>query len=134
MSTFLYNRAKSDFATAAFNWPTCTPKAMLVDAGYTPSVAHQYVSDVPSGAIAVRDLALASVAQSNGVCSGTIPTANALLWPNPVVGLLIYASTGVDATSRLIYYSSDGFGFPFAAVGFNYAIAYDQGYAGWFQV
>jgi hypothetical protein len=133
LSTFLYNKAKSDFATAALNWPTCTPKAMLVDANYTPSPAHQYVSDITSG-IVIRDLVMSSVAQANGVCSGTLPGVSALLWPNPVVALVIYASTGVDATSRLIYYSSDGLGFPINAIGFNYAISYDQGYAGWFQV
>jgi hypothetical protein len=107
---------------------------MLVDAGYAPSITHQYVSDVAAGSIAVRDLALTAVAQTSGLCSGLCPAANALIWPNPIVGLIIYASTGVDSTSRLIYYSSDGFGFPFTAIGFNYAIAYDQGYAGWFQV
>jgi hypothetical protein len=134
VSTFLYNKAKSDFATAALNWPACTPKAMLVTAAYTPSTAHQFVTDIPAGAIGVRDLAMSGVAQANGLCSGTVAQANALLVTDPIVGLIIYASTGVDSTSRLIYYSSDGLGFPFQAVGFNYAIAFDQSYAGWFQV
>ena len=137
MSTFLYNKAKSDFAIGALNWPACVPKAMLVDASYTPNIGHQYVSDLVTAAptcIAVRDLAMTSVAQVNGLCSGVLPVANALLYAPPIVALIIYASTGVDSTSRLIYYSSDGLGFPFTAVGFNYVIAYDQSFAGWFQI
>lgn len=134
MSTFLYSKIKSDVATAAFNWPACTPKVMLVSAGYTATPSHQYVTDVTSSAIAVRDLAMSSVAQTNGLCSGIVPTASALVFANPVVALIIYASTGVDSTSRLIYYSSDGAGFPFTPVGFDYAIAFDQLYAGWFQL
>jgi len=134
MSTFKYNKACSDFATAQLNWLTCNPKAMLVDAGYVPDPAHNYVSQITAGAIVTRDQALTSVAQTNGKCTGTIPQINALLWLNPVVAVIIYESTGDDATSRLLYYSSDGVGFPFAAQGFNYAVAFDQAGGGWFQV
>jgi len=134
VSTFRYANAASDFATAALNWVTCTPKVMLVDAGYVPNVAHQYVTSITPSAIAVRDLAMTSVAQTDGVCRGTVADASALIWPNPIVAVIIYASTGVDATSRLIYYSSDGIGFPLTAVGFNYSVAFDQTHAGWFQV
>lgn len=134
MSTFKYNGAASDFATAALNWPTCNPNAMLVDSSYVPSAAHRYVSDVAAGAIAVRDKILTSVAQANGLCTGIVPQINALLWPNPIVAVIIYEKTGSDNTSRLIYYSSDGVGFPFTAVGFNYAVAFDQSGGGWFQV
>jgi len=134
VSTFRYAHAASDFATAALNWVTCVPKVMLVDAGYVPSATHQYVTSITPSAIAVRDLAMTSVAQTDGVCSGTVADASALIWPNPIVAVIIYASTGVDATSRLIYYSSDGIGFPLTAVGFNYSVAFDQTHAGWFQV
>lgn len=134
MSTFKYNSVCSSFATGAFNWLTCAPKVILVDAGYVPDPAHNFVNQIPAGSIAVRSAALTSVAQTNGKCTALVPQINALLWPNPIVGVIIYNDTGSDATSRLIYYSSDGFGFPFTAVGFNYAVAYDQAGGGWFQV
>lgn len=107
---------------------------MLVDAGYTPNLNDQYVSSIPAGAIVTRDQLMTSVAQASGYCTGIIPQMNALLWPNPIVAVIIYASTGVDATSRLIYYSSDGFGFPWTATGFNYAVAMDQAYGAWFAL
>lgn len=134
MSTFKYNGAASDFATAALNWPACNPNAMLVDAGYVPNPAHRFVSDIAAAAIVARDKILTSVAQISGLCTGIIPVINALVWPNPVVAVIIYEKTGSDATSRLIYYSSDGIGFPFSALGFNYGVAYDQSGGGWFQV
>lgn len=134
LSTFKYNHAASDFATGALNWLTCSPNLMLVDAGYVPNPTHQYVSSIPGTAIAVRDLALTSVAQTNGICAGNCPTANALAWPNQIVGIILYEKTGSDATSRLIYYSSDGAGFPFSPNGFNWAVAFDQSNTGWFQV
>lgn len=137
MSTFLYYKAKSDFASGALSWPASNAKAMLLDAGYVPSFSHQYVSDITSAAssaIASRDIVMTGLAQTNGLCTGLVNQVNAFVWPRAVVAIVIYASTGVDATSRLIYYSSDGFGFPFTAVGFNYGISYDQSFTGWFQV
>lgn len=135
MSTFLYNNARHLFATGQLDWLTTAPNAMLVSASYVPNAAvDAHVSDIPAGAIIVRDAALTNVGESGGLCSGAIPIWNALSVPVPVVAIVLYGKVGSDSTSPLIYYSSDGAGFPFTPQGFNYSVAQDQGAGGWFQV
>jgi hypothetical protein len=133
-NTFLYNNARHLFASQQLNWATSPINAMLVSAGYAPNLTDQYVSAIPGGAIVVRDLVLTSLAESAGVCSGVIPQMNALLSPAPITALILYSKLANDGISPLIYYSSDGVGFPFLATGFNYSVAFDQTYAGFFQL
>lgn len=133
MSTFVYNSARDLFATTGLNWLTCVPHAVLVNSSYSPQPGDQFLSAVPVGAI-MKDVAMTGVAErSGGICYGTIPEFLAYTSPAQVVGLLIYAYTGTPATSQLIYYSSDGYGFPFTPQGFNYAVGYDQAAGGFFQ-
>jgi hypothetical protein len=122
------------FAAGAFDWATAPIQAMLVNYLYAPSLADQHVSDIPADAVIVRDVPLTGVGQSNGVCYGNIPQFNALLSAFPVAALVLYASTGVDTTSLLVYYTSSGPGFPFAAQGLNYFVGFDSAQGGWFQV
>jgi hypothetical protein len=132
MTTFVYNNARSLFATGALNWPACAAHAVLVTSAYTPLVTDQYFSAVPSSAV-IEDVAMTGLGQSKGYCYGAIPQFNALISSSIVVGLLIYVSTGNPATSPLVYYSSDGVGFPFQPQGFNYAVGYDSSSGGYFQ-
>lgn len=134
MATFKYNNASAQFATAQFNWPAMTVKALLLSAGYAPALTDVHVSDIPAAAILGRSTSLTGMAQTNGVCRGTIPQLNSLVTAAPVIAIALYADTGNDTTSQLIYYSSDGSGFPFLASGFNYDITYDQIAGGWFVV
>jgi len=91
-----------------------------------------------AGAVIARSNALGAYMASqfsvNGVCSGLLPQFDAVLWPTPAVALVLYVDTGVDGTSSLIYYSADGVGFPLVVDGFNYYIAPNLVYGGWFQV
>lgn len=134
MSTFKYNSASHKFATAQLNWPSLTVGALLVSASYIPSLSDNFVSNIPAAAILKRCGDLTSLSEANGICAGNIPQQNAFLNAVPVVALVLYVDTGVDSTSQLLYYSSDGAGFPFLPQGFNYAVAYDQTAGGWFQL
>lgn len=131
---FLYNNARSLFSTGALDWPTSSIKAALLNELYTPSLDDQHMSDIPSGAVIIRDVALTSLGQTDGICFGNIPQFNALMSVSVVRAVLLYKSTGVDSTSPLIYYSSTGPGFPFAAQGFNYFVGYSATNGGWFQI
>jgi len=132
---FLYNNARYLFATAGLDWATADVNAMLVSLLYNPLLTDQHVSDIPSGAVIVRDVALTSLAVSaNGICSGLIPEFDSLDSTYAVKALVLYKKTGSDSTSPLIYYTSTGVGFPFAAQGFNYYVAFDSTNIGWFQV
>lgn len=135
MATFLYGNASQQFALAAFNWPTLTVWALLVDKTYVPSAnKDSHVSDILASSIIARQGPMTSMAASNGLCSGNIPQFNSLLDSRTAVAVVLYVNTGVDSTSQLLYYSSDGLGFPFLPQGFNYLVSADLSAGGWFQV
>lgn len=135
MSTFKYYTASNAFGTAQINWLTNTICALLVNSTYAPSQAKdQYVSDIPSAAIIARSAQLTSKAITNGVCRGLIPEFDALVSLLPAAALILYVNSSVDDSSQLIYYSSDGFGFPFLPQGLNYFVTYDQANGGYFQL
>lgn len=134
MSTFKYDTAAVAFGTKQIDWLNDNIGAMLVGAGYSPSKAHdQYVSDIPAPAIIARSAQMTSMAINNGVFSGIVPEFDALLSSTEAVALILYLNTGTDSTSQLIYYSSDGLGFPFTPSGINYFVTFDQANGGWFQ-
>ena len=138
MATLVYNKARKLFATAAINWPALgSVKAALLNGNYTPNPAsHQFMSDISAGNILVRSGSATGLGVSNnGVVQAVLPTFVALSTAGvPVTSIVLYIDTGVDATSTLIYYSSDVIGFPFVPVGANYAVLSDQNAGGWFQV
>lgn len=135
MATLLYGNASQQFAVGAWNWPALTVWALLVDKTYVPSINKDlYVSDIPATSIIARQGPLTSLVSSAGVCSGNIPQFASLLDPRTAVGVVLYVNTGVDSTSSLIYYSSDGLAFPFLPQGFNYIVSEDLAAGGWFQV
>lgn len=131
---FLYNNARTMFATAQLNWPASNVNAMLVSAGYAPALGDQYVSAIPVAAVIVRDLQLTNLGVKNGVCYGTIPDISSVVTPYQVTALVLYIKGASDSVSPLIYYSSTGVGFPFNIQGFEYAVGFDEAAGGYFQV
>lgn len=134
MATFVYNNARKLFATKGIDWLTDPINAMLLSAVYSPSPTHRFVSEIPGGSILVRDVALTSLTAEAGICAGLIPEFDAFLSAVDVAAVLLYSKQTLDSASPLIYYSSDGVGFPFTPQGFNYAVVYQQTYGGFFQV
>ena len=134
MPDIVYNQARLLFGTGGINLISANVALALCDATYAPTTADQWMSSVPPTAIAVRDVILSSPSvRADGVFRGVIPQINALSWPNPIVGMLLYSKQLTDAVSPLLYYSSGGVGFPFVAAGLNYQIGYDQANGGFFQ-
>jgi hypothetical protein len=138
-TTFLYGNASQQFALKQWSWPALQVSALLVDATYVPRInVDVHVSDILATAIIARSNALGAymTAQTsiNGVCNGLLPQFDAVTWDSPAAAIVLYVDTGVDLTSQLIYYSSDGVGFPLVVDGFNYYIAPNMEYGGWFQV
>jgi hypothetical protein len=135
VSTFRYYNASVAFGTKQINWLTDNIGALLVGAAYSPSQAHdQFVSDIPSQAIIARSGQMTSMAIVNGVCQGLIPQFGSLVATQPVTALVLYQNTTLDSSSRLIYFSDEGFGFPFLPQGLNYFVTYDQANGGWFEL
>jgi hypothetical protein len=135
VATFLYGVTSQQAEATGLNWPGLTVWGLLVDKTYLPKInVDQHVSDIPASAIIARIGPMTSLASVNGLCSGILPQFLALINTLPAFAIVLYINGGSDAASQLIYYSSDGIGFPLALQGFNYAIAYDQAHGGWFQV
>lgn len=135
MSTFKYVTGAQLIGSAGLNLTTANIAALLVSNVYAPNAnTDQHVADIPSAAIVARSDLLTATALTKGVFVGTIPEFDALLSPTEIVGLVLYHETGNDALSELIYYSSDGPGFPFTPNGFDYFVGYDQSNGGFFQV
>jgi hypothetical protein len=131
---FVYNSARTGFATAQINWLSLPINAMLVNENYSPLPGDAFVSNIPSSAIIVRDLLLTNLGVKNGVCFGTIPEIDGVTSAFPAAAVILYVLTNDDATSRLIYFSSTGPGFPFDLQGFSYFVGFDQSNGGYFQV
>lgn len=133
VTDLVYAAARDDFADARISWPAAVVKCALIGPGYQPLLTHKFMTDISPASVLARSAALTNLAHENGVCSGLIPTFESLLLTDQVLGMLLYLDSGVDATSRLVYYSSKGVGFPFFAQGFDYFIGYDLANGGWFQ-
>lgn len=132
---FVYGKARVGLGSEAINLLGGNVWAMLVGNGYTPNpLTDQFVSVIPPAAIVARSGPLTSCGiTNNGVFFGTVPPFNSLLSATEIFAIILYVSTGVDATSPLLYYSSGGAGFPFTAQGFTYSVPYDQNNGGYFQ-
>lgn len=131
---FVYNNARTMFATAALNWTTAAINAMFVSSDYAPLLTDQYVSDIPASAIILRDYALTNLGVKDGVCYGVVPEITGILSAYTVTAMVLYAKGATDAASPLIYYTSSGYGFPFPVQGFDYYVGFDQANGGFFQV
>lgn len=135
MATFKYVKAEQLIGTAGINLLTANLTCALLSGVYAPNRnTDQFVADIPPAAIIARSGLLTAQALTQGIFSATIPEFGSLLSVTSVAAMVIYLETGNDAASKLLYYSSDGVGFPFVPSGFNYFVGYDQSNGGFFEV
>jgi len=128
MANFMYPNAKRLMLTGALDW-TSDPivAVLLTSAGYTPSVNHTCLLDVP---------AAARVAASN-VLTGKTVVANVVdaddyLYTSlsgPTVGAILLAvNSGSEATSWLLcYLDSNLAGLPLTPDGGDMQLVWDNG-------
>lgn len=87
--------------------PAGTLRAALLTSAYTYSEAHEFYSSI-SGELATA--ALASVTTTGGILDAADTTVSGIA-SGAVNAVVLYWSTGVAATSRLMLYFDDGIGF-----------------------
>lgn len=139
MANALYGLAKQSFLSQnpSIDLDTDTIKSFLIDAAsYTPNMStHQYLSDVPaasrkgnSGGNTDADaVTLAGKTVTLGVFDATditfvtVPAGAALEY------ILIYKSTGVEATSPLIALIDTATGLPVTPNGGDITVQWDEG-------
>lgn len=127
MANALYNKAREGFAKAQINWEADTIKAVLVDSGaYTFSAAHQFISDVPSGARISSIQTLSGKTATDGACD-----ANDLTFPSvsgaSIEVIIIFKDTGTEGTSPVIAYIDSGTGLPITPNSGDIIVTWDNG-------
>lgn len=130
---FKYNKARERFLTGQVNWLTDTIKTLVVNGFYNANPAHEYVSEIPPGAIIRRSDPLTSKAATDGYARAAAVPYPLFSSQQQVRGIVFYKDTGDDATSPLLAYVDDGVAFPFMPLGFDYAFAYDTIEGGFFR-
>jgi len=103
-------------------------KALLIDtADYTYSDAHQFHSDVTSGAIVATSSNLSGKTYSSGVFDASDITWSAVTGDQSEA-IILYIDTGVSGTSRLVAYVDTSIsGAPVTPNGGDINVAWDNG-------
>jgi hypothetical protein len=98
----IQDTGRAAFCQAGINWNSDTIKAVIVDNTYTYSSAHQFLSDVTSGA-RIATTTLAGASSTSGILNATSPiTWTSVTNANQLTGFWIYKDTGTASTSTLI--------------------------------
>ena len=128
MANTLYDFARQRFLEAQINWMTDTIKVILVDTGaYTPQTGiHQYLSDIPTSARIAGPVTLTSKATTGGAADAADCTFVSVSG-NSIEAIIIYADTGVEATSPLIAYIDTATGLPITPNGGDIIVTWDNG-------
>lgn len=125
MSNALYPKFKEFLLDALL---TGTVKVQLVDtAVYTYSASHQYLSDIPSGARVGSPVTLTSKTGTNGVFDSADPTWTGLTAAPSIEAVVYYIDTGVEGTSRLVYFLDTATGLPISAGATGGTLVQDNG-------
>jgi hypothetical protein len=100
----VYPKALQGFMTKTIDMSGDNIKSMLVDATYSYSTAHQYVSDVASGAIIQRGGSnLGTKTETSGVFDAADFTHTAVPTGHTVAAIIVYDDTpATDATKPLL--------------------------------
>lgn len=125
MTKAVYPSALASFLKAEIDLDSVTLKLQLVDADYTYSAAHNFLDDVPAGALIGTAVSLASVTVgvvAAGVVDAADLTVTSVTAGDTVTGYVIYNDTpGTDATRNLVAFVSE------TAAGAAISIATDGG-------
>lgn len=131
MANALYPKFKEK-ALQGLDLSAVNVKALLVDLDdYTYSAAHEFLSDVPSGARIAASSNLTSKTFTGGVFDSADPSVTGVSG-DEFEGLILYVATGDPATSRLIAFFDTGGDLVQTPDGGNFNIQVDP--SGWFSI
>lgn len=128
MATALYDKGREGFLAGDIDWDANTIHALLVDADYVPNLStHDNLDDVTAGGRVGSAQTLTSKTVTNGVADAADPVFPGVTNATPVVAVVLYKSTGVESTSRLIAYIDNLSGLPLTPNGGAVTVAWDNG-------
>lgn len=135
MSNVVYPLARRECLRGGLSLTSVTVKAVLVDTGqYTYSAAHEFLSDIISGARVATSGALTSKSDTSpggGVFDADDVTYTGLSGLS-AEAIVLYIDTGSAATSRLLAYIDSAAGLPITPSGGDFTIRWNA--SGIFQV
>lgn len=112
MANALFDPGRESFLRGEIAWQTADIREVLVDlADYTPSMAHQFLSSIPSGARVATSASLTGKTTTAGVADANDPVFPGATG-DQAEAIVGYVHTGSDATARLIYYIDSATGLP----------------------
>ena len=128
MASALYDKARKAFADGDIDLLNDTIKCVLIDAAdYTVDLAnHDFLDDVPSGALVGTAQTLGSKTTTAGVFDAADVTFSSVSG-DQCEAILIYKDTGTEGTSPLIAYIDSATGLPVTPNGGDIQIQWDSG-------
>jgi hypothetical protein len=134
MSSFIYDLALQGFLQGSFDMATANVKVALVQitGSGTPYTANQatdqFLSVIPSGAIAAETSNLTSKVTANGIFGAGNASFGSVTFSNPCGAIVIYIDTGTSSTSPLIAYidSSNCSGLPITPIGTTITLSFSS--------
>ena len=128
MANALYDKGREGFLDGSIDWDTDTIKCILIDtADYTVDLAtHDNLDDVAAAARVATSSALSSKTVTDGVADAADVTLSTVSGDS-CEAIIIYKSTGVESTSRLIAYIDTATGLPVTPNGGDITIQWDSG-------
>lgn len=129
MANTLYDKAREKFLRGQINWDTDSIKVCLVDsAQYTPVyTTHEFLSDVPVGAITASGVALVNKTSVSGSADADDVTFTTVTGPQSEYLILYKDVGGVAADSPLIAVIDSATGLPITPNGGDIIIVWDNG-------
>lgn len=129
MANTVYPKFKKRCATTGGNVLAGTVRAQLVDLGaYTYSAAHEFLSELPSGARIGAPVTLTGKTVSDeGVFDAADMTVSGLVSAPSIEALVLYVDTGDEATSPLMTIVDTATGLPIPAGATGGTVAWSNG-------
>lgn len=128
MANKVFPKARERMLAGGLNLLAGTVKAQLIDtAAYTYSDAHQFLSDIPSGARIGAPVTLTNKTITNGVFDSDDLVFSGLSGAPDIEGLVYYVETGTESTSPVFYFVDTATGLPIAAGATGGTVTHDNG-------
>jgi hypothetical protein len=134
MSSFIYDLALQGFLVGSFDMATANIKVALVQitgsgTPYTVNQAtDQFLSIIPSGAIAAHTSNLTSKTVTNGIFGAANADFGTVTFTYACGAIVIYIDTGTPSTSSLIAYidSTNCAGLPITPLGTDISLLFSS--------
>lgn len=128
MANKVLPKARERMLAGGLNLLAGTVKAQLIDtAAYTYSDAHQFLSDIPSGARIGAPVTLSNKSITNGVFDADDLAFSGLTSAPTIEALAYYVDTGTESTSPYFLFIDTATGLPMAAGATGGTVTHDNG-------